>query len=133
MLLVLIVSFFVLESCSESTKVYAPVAYKDVKIELNDGKRWPVSEGMKPYIKTSFEIINSNPDSFEKRAPELSELKNEFINSCDMSGVGHDNLHTWLMPYIDLLNELETADSERMSELQLELKNAQKVYRAHFE
>lgn len=128
-----------LSSCGQQSETKEiPSAYVDVHLELDNGNKWKMSEHMMAHMKTSFDLIEnaSKSDNVDSQdlANELSSLKNNLIDDCDMRGTGHDQLHSWLMPYIDLLEDLKGANSsEEQSQVIEDLKGAKELFYAHFE
>ncbi|WMJ73616.1 hypothetical protein RCC89_10645 [Cytophagaceae bacterium ABcell3] len=107
-------------------------------IKLNDGKKWKVNEEMASHIEFSEELVKNYIKSGEKDylnlARELNESKKNLVSSCTMKGEAHDNLHTWLHPYIGLLQKLEASKNENTAqETVLEIEEAFKTYRRYFE
>ena len=111
--------------------------YADVKLKLNDGDKWEMSGVMMTYITQSFYLIeesyrNENTNSKEL-GKTLNKLKESLVESCDMQGEGHDVLHSWLMPYIDLIDQLQQADDkEEITHIMNELITAKNLFLQHF-
>ncbi len=140
---------FIAISCGNSTNNAA----KDVKdtevtdehhhneslevIELNNGEKWEVNAEMKPYVLKGQEIvtayIQSNRTDFTKLAEEVAEQNDHLIQSCTMQGKSHDELHKWLHPHLELVEELSTApDSEKAKELIAKLEKSYQQYAIYF-
>src|SRR5690606_35632028 len=55
-------------------------------IELNDGDKWLVNEGMKPYVMKGEELVNSyiqnNQTDYKALAQQLKEQNGQLIKSC---------------------------------------------------
>ena len=75
-------------------------------IELNNGEKWMVNEEMKPFVMKGEELVNSfiqnNQADYKALAQQLKEQNDQLIKSCTMDGKSHDELHKWLLPFIDL-------------------------------
>lgn len=126
---------FVLGACnSEKEAETTPSIYDEIAIELNDGKKWDISDQMKSFMTKSIKVANKDNADHDKISEELNELKDEFISSCDMEGEGHDVLHSWLLPYLDLLEEYENAksDSDKTDALE-QIRLAHGVFNEYFE
>lgn len=71
-------------------------------LELNQGEKWTISKEMIPYLTNSDNLINqylSNKDTlFHKLGKQLHDEKSNLVNSCNMEGKAHDELHKWLVP-----------------------------------
>jgi hypothetical protein len=81
------------------------------QIKLNNGEKWIVNEEMKPFILEAetilIEFIESGSTDYPTLAAQLKEKNSGLIKSCTMTGEGHDELHKWLYPHIELIKELE--------------------------
>lgn len=85
-------------------------------IELNDGKKWKVVDEMLAYIRlmekdvTDFQELENQ--QFSILAKNLQANVDLLTSNCTMTGKAHDELHKWLLPYIDLVDELAKAENE---------------------
>ncbi|WP_313189942.1 hypothetical protein [Sphingobacterium sp.] len=80
-------------------------------LELNNGKKWTMNEEMKPFVLKGVDLIQiyvqeKQTDNL-RLAKELKEQNDQLIKSCTMDGKGHDELHKWLHPHMELVKELE--------------------------
>lgn len=123
-------------SCENEVQ-YTPVVYKDVSITLNDGNKWKIPPQMKVYMDSSFLIIDQMAKEKpvdEKSVTSLVHLKNEFVSNCSVEGKGHDMLHSWLMPYMDILESLGKAKTtEEKMQAKAELIEAKRIFVKYFE
>lgn len=83
------------------------------RIELNDNERWEVNEEMMVHIENIKLIIHqfdsaSNRD-YDELGKDLEKGINAITSSCTMTGRAHDELHKWLLPFIDHVNQLTEA------------------------
>lgn len=119
---------------SEKEVETAPSVYDDITIELNNGEKWDISDNMKSYMTKSSKVVSTESTNYDEISESLNDLKENFISSCDMKGEGHDVLHSWLLPYIDLLKEFENAKSDSDKEDALEqIRIAHDVFNEYFE
>lgn len=92
------------------------------KIELNSGEKWKVKDEMMVYIRTMEKEVNtfatSNKKEYKTLAQNLQKNIELLTSSCTMTGKAHDELHKWLLPYIDLANHFSQAKTE-MEEIKL--------------
>lgn len=107
-------------------------------LELNEGERWTVNEEMKPFVSKQEELLNtyaqSNQSDYKALAGQLQEQNQLLIQSCTMTGKGHDELHKWLHPYMALLVDLEQAESKENADKLISEANASfETYHAHFQ
>ena len=86
-------------------------------LELNGTEKWQISPTMTPHLLEMLEIIDqvNKTDSrdYKTIAADLNAAKNQLVSSCDMKGESHDALHAWLVPYMDLLQELKNAEDKK--------------------
>ena len=79
-------------------------------IELNNNEKWKVDDHMVAHIRNMENDINSFAMAEQKKYKLLSEkLLNNIdllTSNCTMTGQAHDELHKWLLPYIEMVNEL---------------------------
>ncbi|MBK8416805.1 MAG: hypothetical protein IPL22_21215 [Bacteroidetes bacterium] len=93
-------------------------------IELNNGEKWQVDANMITHIRN----MKNDVVSFAKVEQKITNhyLKNYnqtliyLLQNCTMKGKAHDELHKWLLPYIDLVKELSEAKNETEATKQFE-------------
>lgn len=94
---------------------------KPKEIELNNGQKWKVDEAMMEIIRKMESDIYSFSDSNKKDHNELGiklQANIELLTSnCTMKGKAHDELHKWLLPFIDLVNEYSNNKDFKKSEI----------------
>lgn len=99
-------------SCGSSTKNQA--------LELNNGEKWEIIESMAVYIQAMDKDVSEFENSAEKDYSILAEKLEEniglLVSNCTMKGKAHDELHKWLVPYIDSVKNLEGADNDTEKE-----------------
>ena len=85
-------------------------------IELNNGEKWQVNANMITHIRNMENDVVSYAKVEQKDYKVLSEKLQASIDlltsNCTMKGKAHDELHKWLLPYIDLVKELSEAINE---------------------
>ena len=85
-------------------------------IELNNGEKWKVAANMITHIRNMENDVISFAKVEQKDYKSLSEKLQSNIDlltsNCTMKGKAHDELHKWLLPYIDLVKELSEAKDE---------------------
>lgn len=107
-------------------------------LELNNGEKWKVVDGMLPPIQTMNNDIasfdGSTVEEYQSFGDALMDSVDELTSSCSMTGEAHDALHVWLVPYIGLVNDMIDVDSpENGSNVLKELKESMKSYNTYFE
>lgn len=96
-------------------------------IELNNGEKWKVDANMITHIRNMENDINHFANVEQKDFKSLAEILQTNIDlltsNCTMKGKAHDELHKWLLPYIDMVKELSEAKNE--TEASEQFKNIQ--------
>ena len=108
-----------------------------VKLELNNGAKWPVNNEMKPFITETESQLNAyKPETgdYKMLATNLSTSNDNLVKSCTMTGVPHDNLHAWLAPHMKEIEKLKNAeDREHANKIVGELKESMDEYHLYFD
>jgi hypothetical protein len=93
-------------------------------IELNNGEKWKVDANMITHIRNMENDVISFAKVEQKDYKSLAEKLQSNIDlltsNCTMKGKAHDELHKWLLPYIDLVKELLEAKDETEASKQFE-------------
>ena len=93
-------------------------------IELNNGEKWKVDANMITHIRNMENDVISFAKVEQKDYKSLSEKLQSNIylltSNCTLKGKAHDELHKWLVPYIDLVKELSEAKDETEASKQYE-------------
>ncbi len=108
------------------------------EIKLNNGEKWVVNSEMKPHIVKGNEILNefiSKQDKdYHTLAENLTAQNNALIQSCNMKGESHDELHKWLLPHMELIDNLSKANNiEEAENIISELEESFKTFHNHFQ
>ncbi|MFZ7166115.1 MAG: hypothetical protein ACO1G5_01075 [Bacteroidota bacterium] len=99
-------------------------------IELNNGEKWKVDANMITHIRNMENDVISFAKVEQKDYKSLSDKLQSNIylltSNCTMKGKAHDELHKWLLPYIDLVRDLselkdETEAANKLGEIQSSL------------
>lgn len=100
------------KSSTEKTEVTDQNTPHD--LSLNNGERWMVDDHMMQIIKEIEEAVVSfdgnQLNEIEELAVHISDLIDELTSNCTMEGQAHDELHKWLLPFIDLSDELSNSE-----------------------
>ncbi len=107
-------------------------------IETDNGKKWQVSEAMKPFIKNGVDLVNAyvetKDEDYKKLAEKIRLENNQLIKSCTMKGKSHDELHKWLHPHLELVDALgkakDTTEANKIIQL---LQQSNSTYQQYFE
>ena len=101
------------ETTPQVTKEQVPSEHN---IELNEGNKWKVDVQMMVYLRAMEKAVvahtGDSADSFDTLAIFLQEQTNELTSNCTMEGKPHDELHKWLLPYMELVASMQGAKEE---------------------
>ena len=94
-------------------------------LALNNGERWITDKETSIGFKKMLGLTNtfnekSNPSlvDYNQFGNKLDVIKVEILNKCTMVGVGHDHLHTLLIPLIRKINGIkEVSNIEKAAEI----------------
>ncbi|MCG3165392.1 MAG: hypothetical protein POELPBGB_01155 [Bacteroidia bacterium] len=96
-------------------------------IELNNGEKWEVDDNMLVHIRNMENDVQEFATAGQKNYTVLSDKLQKNIDlltsDCTMKGKAHDELHKWLLPYIDLVKEL--SETEDQTEAAKQFQNIQ--------
>jgi hypothetical protein len=107
-------------------------------IELNNGKKWQVDKNMLIHIRNMEKDVVSFTDSqlnnYQDLAKKLQINLDLLTSNCTMKGKAHDELHKWLLPYIDLVKTLsETKDETSAAEQYENIKTSFNTFNQYFQ
>lgn len=127
-MLTLVAINLLLNSCSDSVndlsnKHIEASIYNELQpeeesevIKLNNGEKWKVDANMLNHIRHMENDVVSFAKEVQKDYKSLSDKLQSNIDlltsNCTMKGKAHDKLHKWLLPYIDMIEELSEAKDE---------------------
>jgi len=107
-------------------------------IELNNGQKWVVNDSMMIHIRNMENDVNAFNGKavaeYQNLASGLQENINLLTSNCTMTGKAHDELHKWLLPYIDTVDEFaaQTVESEYAKQLEI-IKTSLATFNQYFE
>ncbi|MFT5780469.1 MAG: hypothetical protein ACI837_003431 [Crocinitomicaceae bacterium] len=85
-------------------------------IDLDNGSKWKVIDSMMVHIENMEADLKQFEDlketDYSLLASKLTANIDLLTSSCTMTGKAHDELHKWLLPYIDLVTELSDAENQ---------------------
>ncbi len=126
------------EQITENHQLEHEVENEDVLL-LNDGQKWKVVDHMMDELRQIEEIvIASNPIEstivIDDIADSLIVHLDLLTSNCTMQGQAHDELHKWLVPFINLVNEFAKNEDEAIAKEQLkEMKHSFEEFNTYFE
>ena len=109
-----------------------------ISLELNAGKRWKVKPEMMVHLRAMEKELQEYSSASASRKQQLPRsLKTnleKLTASCTMSGPAHDQLHNWLVPYMETINALAgEKNAAKRSEMVEKLLNSYTVFHTYFE
>ncbi len=107
-------------------------------IELNNGEKWVVDTNMITHIRNMENDVIAFAKAEQKIHKSLAEKLQANIDlltsNCTMEGKAHDELHKWLLPYIDMVKELSEAEDETEASKQFEnIQTSFKTFNQYFQ
>ena len=92
-------------------------------IQLNDGQKWKVDVDMMAHIRTMENDVTSfdkeTPENYQLLADNLKKKLDLLTSNCTMKGQAHDELHKWLLPYIELVEDFsKDRSNENLAKIQ---------------
>lgn len=107
-------------------------------IELNNGEKWKVDANMITHIRNMENDINHfanvEQKDFKSLAEKLQTNIDLLTSNCTMTGQAHDELHKWLLPYKNLVDELSVAEDKIEAEKQFQnIQSSFKTFNHYFQ
>lgn len=119
--LIIITLIIFMYSCKDSKKetIIIPEIKKETpkeehnhneneSIVFNNGEKWKVVDHMMAHIKRmNLDVANFKGTTLKEHqdlSAKLIENINLLTANCTMTGQAHDELHKWLLPFIDIAN-----------------------------
>jgi hypothetical protein len=133
----------VLASCGNSIEnetsnsIHEERNHDDESIELDNGEKWKVMDEMMGHIRNmESDVIafeNQEEKDYQSLAIRLIDNIDLLTANCTMTGQAHDELHKWLLPYIDIVGELaEAKNNEAAVETYQKIQVSFKTFNAYF-
>lgn len=121
-----IILLFLITSCTNQSdsKENSESNKNTYNIELVNNEKWEVNKEMMVHIKdmeSNIEAVsNQSSPNYEDLGSKLDENIGLLTSNCTMTGKAHDELHKWLLPFIDLVKELNAAGSKEKQQQSFE-------------
>ena len=135
----IVLSVFLLTSCNNKANEEATVAIEtethqhlDTQaIQLNDGKKWKVDDHMMVHFRNMEKAVNAaDNENYQMLIDELASNINLLTSNCTMKGQGHDELHKWLLPFIE---NVKTFSNDKSNENFTIIQNSFTTFNQYFE
>ena len=113
-----IILLLLITSCTNQSdsKENSQIEKNTYNIELVNNEKWEVNKEMMVHIKNMEsnieDVSNQSSPNYEELGSKLGENIGLLTSNCTMTGKAHDELHKWLLPFIDLVKDLNAADSK---------------------
>jgi len=112
--------------------------HSDESIVLDNGKKWKVVETMLVYIRNMENAVNNfegkESADYTALAKTIDENIRTLTENCTMTGQAHDELHKWLVPFIELSEQFDAAtELTEQEKIYQEFKNAFVEFNTYFE
>lgn len=106
--------------------------------QLDNGKKWKVNDDMMVHVRNMEKDMKAFPSDKEKNHAGMADKLHANIDlltsSCTMTGKAHDELHKWLVPFIEAVDAYsEIADPAKADEKFAELQNRMVTFNLYFE
>ena len=103
-------------------------------IQLNNGEKWKVDDNMMLHIRNmEKDIIHFDQEkstNYSLLADKLKTNIDTLTSNCTMKGQAHDELHKWLVPYIELVDSFS---EEKSANQFTEIQNSFKTFNQYFQ
>ncbi|MBL7922637.1 MAG: hypothetical protein JNL88_00415 [Bacteroidia bacterium] len=90
---------------------------EETDIRLNKGEKWKVDEPMMVHIRNMENSANtfrgSSLSEYRTLGESLQGGIDQLTSNCTMEGQAHDELHKWLLPFIDLVDVFINSKTEQ--------------------
>ncbi|WP_026838331.1 hypothetical protein [Gillisia sp. JM1] len=85
------------------------------EIKLDDGSKWQANLETTQGVEKMLDLIKSSNlktlEDYHSLASKLNEEKNFIVKECTMKGASHDNLHIFLVPLIEKIEDLSNTSA----------------------
>ncbi len=119
-MLISVLSIALFYSCSKN-KTQNEHNINEEKIASNNGEKWIVVPEMMAIIRSMESDVNafvgSEITDHKALAISLQSYLGKLTSNCTMKGQGHDELHKWLLPYLEMVEEYNKADTKEEASL----------------
>ena len=103
-------------------------------IQLNNGEKWKVDDNMMLHIRNmEKDVVHFDQEKSTNYSLLANKLKTNIdilTSNCTMKGQAHDELHKWLVPYIELVDSFS---KEKSANQFIEIQNSFKTFNQYFQ
>lgn len=113
-------------------------SHESKAMELNNGQKWKVDDSMMLYIVQMEQDIKafggSTTEEYKQLALALEQNIELLTSNCSMEGKAHDELHKWLLPFIELSEQFSASATQQDAENNLDaIKESVQDFHRYFE
>lgn len=134
---IIALSVFFLVSCNDKTKTQTIETTETHQhseledIQLNEGKKWKVDDNMMIIIrKMEKEVASTDNENYQLLIDNLARNIDKLTSNCTMTGQAHDELHKWLLPFIE---DVKAFSNDKSTENFQKIQNAFTTFNQYFE
>lgn len=107
-------------------------------LELDDGKKWRVDQAMMVHFRQMEADLKGfqgvDPEAYRALGERLQASLDRLVSGCTMQGPAHDQLHQWLVPFMEKVQRFSRETDPEDSKRQLQqLRDSFRVFHAHFQ
>ena len=103
-------------------------------IQLNNGEKWKVDDNMMIHIRNmEKDVVHFDQEKSTNYSLLANKLKTNIdilTSNCTMKGQAHDELHKWLVPYIELVDSFS---KEKSANQFTEIQNSFLTFNQYFQ
>ncbi|MCC7302107.1 MAG: hypothetical protein IT233_05650 [Bacteroidia bacterium] len=111
--------------------------HEEDALALNQGEKWVVDSLMLIHLRNMEKELSAfSPaglSDYTGLAARLQSHTDLLTSNCTMEGPAHDELHKWLLPYMELVEKLGTAADQKEAETTVkEIQASFKIFNQYF-
>ena len=118
-----LIAFTFLASCNSISSKKNEKSVETTKTQETHDQKWKVTPDMLAYLRlmeTEINALSANKNPTKEDYTALAELIDKnirlLISNCTMDGQAHEELHNWLVPFIELSEEFDVAEDIKSQE-----------------
>ena len=105
-ILIITILFFSCKTDKKEEVILKPNEFTNIQIEVLNDEKWVVDKPMMDLIqkikKDVIEFDGKTLEDYNKLSNKITKNLDVLTSSCTMKGQGHDELHKWLLPFLDI-------------------------------
>lgn len=122
---------------TEKKEAKTPNEFTNINIELVDNNKWPVDKPMMAHIqnikKDVVQFDGVTLEDYTKLSKKIDAHLDLLTSNCTMTGQGHDELHKWLLPFLEVTTNFSNSKTvEEAQETYLVINHSFKLVDVNF-